>query len=114
MSSMPVFLCSGCTGRKLLLGNCSCIALISDIPVTMHFLQSLPRELFASALGTSARAGPVKRFGSPWRSYARGRQDCMEAGGRAMSGTIAEDAVGEMFKITAQNQRIRFTQERRA
>jgi len=46
--------------------------------------------------------------------YFPERHDCMDAGGRAMSGTIAEDAVGEMFKITAQNERIRFTQERRA
>ncbi len=27
-------------GRKLLLGNCFCIALLSYIPVTMHFLNT--------------------------------------------------------------------------
>ena len=28
-------------GRKLPLGNCSCIALLSYIPVTMHFLNTI-------------------------------------------------------------------------
>jgi hypothetical protein len=30
--------CTGCTDRYLLLGNCSCVALISYIHVTMQYL----------------------------------------------------------------------------
>ena len=60
--------CTGCAGRFLLLGNCSCVALISDIHVTMqnlHFRQGLPRDC-------------KECLGCPWRSYARGASFAQE------------------------------------
>ena len=56
--------CTGCTGRYLLLGNCSCVALISYIRVTMQYL-----HFHHPWWSTEICSMHFSHFRHPWWSY---------------------------------------------